>query len=126
MLPEQFNDDITKGPLTNGGKKFDAGKSPVARGCLRYFPRALLFVADVSAYGAKKYDVPYEDQNWRNVPDGEGRYADAEGRHMLKQAISPVDKESGLQHLQMKAWNALAELELHLTELEKQGIVNFD
>ena len=118
MLPEQFKNEP--------GKKFDAGKSPVVRGFMRYFPRAILAVADVSAYGAKKYDVPFEDQNWRSVQDGEGRYADAEGRHLLKEAIAPLDKESGLRHKQMKAWNAMAELELHLTELEKQGIVNFD
>lgn len=108
------------------GKKLDVGKSPVTRGVLWYFPRALLAVADVSAYGAEKYDLKLEQQNWKSVQDGFGRYADAEGRHLLKQAIHPFDKESNLRHIQMEAWNALAKLELTLIELEKDGTVNFD
>lgn len=108
------------------GKKLDVGKSPVTRGVLWYFPRALLAVADVSAYGVKKYDLAYEDKDWMKVPDGFGRYADAEGRHLIKQSIHPVDKESNLRHIQMEAWNALAKLELTLIELEKDGTVNFD
>ena len=108
------------------GKKLDSGKSPVTRGVLWYFPRALLAVADVSAYGAKKYELALEDKNWMNVPDGFGRYSDAQGRHLIKQAINPQDKESELRHAQMDAWNALAKLELILVEEEKAGKVSYD
>ena len=35
--------------------KLDVGKAPVNQGVIEYFPRALLAVAEVSAFGAKKY-----------------------------------------------------------------------
>ena len=113
-------------PKAPDGKKLDSGKSPVTRGVLWYFPRALLAVADVSSYGANKYELALEDKNWMNVPDGFGRYADAQGRHLIKQAINPTDKESELRHAQMDAWNALAKLELLLVEEEKAGKVSYD
>lgn len=98
------------------GKKFDAGKAPLVQGCLAYFPRALSAVANVSAYGAKKYAVPYSDKNWSRLPDGIARYTDGLGRHVLFESIDgPTDPESGHLHAAHAAWNALARLELLLT-----------
>lgn len=100
------------------GKKLDNGKAPVFRGCIAYFPDALKAVAEVSAFGAEKYNVPYWDKNWKRVEDAEGRYKDALLRHVMDMDSTTLDPESGLRHLAHAAWNALAVLQL---ELERQA-----
>lgn len=98
------------------GAKLDAGKSPVRRGLLEYFPRACMAVADVSAAGAGKYTWG----GWQTVVEGEMRYGDAEVRHICKAAIEgPIDKDFGLTHAAHEAWNAMARLELVLRAMEK-------
>ncbi len=106
------------------GAKLDAGKSPVFRGIIQYFPRALMAVANLSLYGANKYSWA----GWREVSDGIGRYGDAIGRHAVKEAIEGLwDKEvlndpkypANVLHPTAVAWNALARLELILEEMEK-------
>lgn len=95
------------------GAKLDAGKSPIRRGLLEYFPRACLAVAEVSAHGAEKYSW----NGWETVPDGVNRYGDAMVRHSCKAVIEgPRDADSGLLHAAHEAWNALARLELMLRE----------
>lgn len=95
------------------GAKLDAGKSPLRRGALEYFPRALMAVAEVSAFGASKYAW----NGWETVPDGVRRYGDAGARHIVKERIEgPYDSDSGLLHAAHEAWNALARLELMLRE----------
>lgn len=103
------------------GAKLDLGKSPVYRGCVAYFPRALMEVALVSAYGSQKYSW----QGWRSVPNGINRYKDALGRHICKEGIEGVwdleilndPKYPGrIRHLAQVCWNALAALELELDE----------
>jgi hypothetical protein len=99
--------------IASSGKKYDAGKAPLAQGCLGYFRKALEAVATVSAYGAKKYKVAYSEQNWRAVDQARGRYLDAMVRHAAAHAAGETDDpESGLPHLAHAAWNALALLEL--------------
>lgn len=96
----------------NSGKKLDGDKAPIVQGCFNYFAKALKAVAMVSKYGAEKYDVDYEDQNWRRVENGLNRYLDADGRHLLDEAIDGLyDPESNLLHAAHHAWNALARLE---------------
>lgn len=106
------------------GAKLDAGKSPVFRGAISYFPRALMAVAGVSAYGANKYSW----KGWEQVPDGINRYSDALGRHIAKEGIEGLydleirddPKYPGtILHAAQVAWNALARLELILKDLEK-------
>lgn len=93
------------------GSKLDAGKPPIMRGVVQYFPRALEAVATVSEYGARKYTWG----GWESVPDGVARYSDAMGRHIVDETIDgPIDPETGLLHAAQTAWNALARLELML------------
>lgn len=100
------------------GAKLDAGKAPIMRGLLDYFPRACMAVAEVSAFGASKYAW----KGWESVPDGVQRYSDAEMRHACKESIEgPRDADSGLMHKAHRAWNALAALELALREDETRG-----
>lgn len=97
------------------GSKLDAGKSPVRRGLLEYFPRACMAVANVSQFGANKYCW----KGWETVPEGVDRYGDAGVRHICKAAIEGEnDSDSELLHASHEAWNALARLELILREKE--------
>lgn len=105
------------------GAKLDAGKSPIFRGAIDYFPRAISAVANVSFAGAQKYSW----KGWESVPNGIERYSDAMARHLLKISIEgPYDLDflnsknpTEVLHLAQVAWNALAVLELYLREEEK-------
>ena len=110
--PPGGGDEVPSEPasLNRPGVKDDRDKPPVGM-MFEYFPRALLEVARVAGFGAKKYTRG----GWISVPDGEHRYDDALGRHLLKRHIEgPNDLESDLLHLAHAAWNALAVLELAL------------
>ena len=99
--------------MSKPGVKYDNDKSPVVRGVLHYFPRALEAVSKVSAAGAKKYTW----NGWQTVPDGINRYSNALGRHLLAESFGPFDNGPGgtnCLHAAQVAWNALARLELML------------
>ena len=101
---------------TPGAFKLDAGKPPVYRGAIAYFPRAIEAIAAVSAFGATKYAW----NGWLHVPDGLNRYTDALGRHITKEAKGEaVDPDSGLPHPWHLLWNAAARVELMEIEREK-------
>lgn len=94
------------------GAKLDAGKCDVGL-LFESFPNALQAVAEVATFGAAKYTR----NGWKSVPDGIRRYAAAAGRHLLKRYMGEtVDKDSKLPHRYHEAWNALAQLELSITE----------
>lgn len=92
------------------GAKLDHGKP---RPWLMFagFSRALSAVADVTTTGAQKY-TPH---GWRFVVDGEERYMDAFGRHLLALGGGEhVDADTGSLHKAQMIWNLLASLELEL------------
>lgn len=94
------------------GAKLDAGKNRVWL-MLSGFSRALSAVSEVMTYGAKKYT----DNGWKKVPNGFARYSDALGRHLLAEARGEArDKDTQILHAAHAAWNALARLELLLSE----------
>jgi hypothetical protein len=102
---------------TQEARKLDMGKPPIVEGFLDYFARAIVAVSYVSEYGDRKYaKAPnHYSLGWQNVPQGERRFANADGRHRLKtKTEGDYDSESDLAHLAHKAWNAMAELELAL------------
>lgn len=104
--------------VANGAIKYDGGKSPIYRGAVSYFPRAISAVAAVSAFGASKYAW----NGWRSVDDGFNRYSDALVRHLTYEAEGEVlDSDSGLLHAAHAAWNALARLELLINERNSNG-----
>ena len=97
-----------------------AGKPQPYRGFIKRFPRAILAVAKVSMYGTVKHEVALDDMSYLTVPDADYMFAEAECRHLLKEAIfGPVDTETGYKdqgddiilHKAEKAWNAMADLE---------------
>lgn len=92
------------------GAKLDAGKVRPWL-CIAGFANALQAVADVTTQGARKYTP----NGWVSVPDGEARYMEAFGRHMLALGRGEqVDAETGCLHKAQMAWNLLASLELEL------------
>lgn len=106
------------------GAKLDAGKIPIRRGLLEYFPRACLGVAEVSMVGAQKYAW----KGWESVVDGIYRYGDAEVRHIVNAEIDKqkqgvkysTDMDTKLLHAKQEAWNAMAHLELIMREIENE------
>lgn len=109
MSKKTENDPIGK-EAHEPGAKLDDGKS--LAGVLGDFSLALMAVAEVGTFGAKKYSRG----GWQHVPDGNIRYYDAKWRHLLTGRHEEIDKESGLPHAAHEAWNVLARLELILRE----------
>lgn len=103
------------------GAKLDQGK-PMVSLVLGGFARALMEVAKVGTFGAKKYTP----NGWMSVANGIDRYSDAKARHQLYEAMGEEhDPDSGLLHAAHEAWNALAVLELKLREqAAKQAMEN--
>ena len=97
-------------------------KTPVALGCILRFPRAVQEIAKVSVFGCQKHQAPMGSTGYIDAPDAENAYREAEGRHMLAEAIEgPINKQDGfLLHKAQKAWNALADLEVYLYQQEKE------
>lgn len=113
--PKEFTKDSADN-VKAGAIKYDAGKAPIFRGGLAYFPRAIAAVSEVSNFGASKYAW----KGWENVPDGVARYSDALVRHLAYEGKGEVlDPDSGLLHAAHCAWNSLARLELMLKDKEQ-------
>lgn len=93
------------------GAKLDAGKNELSLVILS-FARALQEVGRVGTYGAKKYTR----DGWRHAEDGQYRYTNAMLRHLLQEPQESHDPETQLLHAAHTAWNALARLELMLSE----------
>ena len=93
------------------GTKNDEGK--FMGQLLGDFSRALVGVAEVGTFGAKKYTRG----GWKTVPNAYQRYYDALWRHLLLANQEQCDSESGMWHLEHAAWNLLA-----IIELQKKGI----
>lgn len=104
--------DTTDDPslIGTGAVKYDKGKPCVYRGVIRYFPRALWGVAEISTFGAEKYAW----NGWADVEDGYARYQDAKFRHaLLTEMGEEFDQDSHHLHLKHEAWGSLAALELY-------------
>lgn len=97
------------------GAKLDAGKPDAD--LLLDMGRALMAVAEVGTFGARKYSRG----GWTHVKDGPNRYTAALLRHLLAEGRGVIDQDSGLRHAAQVAWNALARLELMLKEEEAFG-----
>jgi hypothetical protein len=96
-------------PHTSGAK-LDAAK-PLPWLCISGFSNSLQAVADVTTKGA----IKYTPNGWMEVINGEQRYMEAFGRHMLALGRGEeVDKDTGCLHHAQMVWNLLAALELKL------------
>lgn len=98
------------------GVKLDGGKVQAGL-VLGGFAKALLAVAEVGTYGARKYTP----DGWRTVLGGKQRYTDAMYRHLLHEASGEMrDQDTELLHAAHAAWNALARLHFILEEQNGQ------
>lgn len=92
------------------GAKLDANKV-LPWLCISGFAHALTAVADVTSKGARKYTP----NGWMAVPDGEKRYMEAFGRHLLALGRGEeIDQDTQCLHKAQMIWNLLASLELEL------------
>lgn len=99
-----------------GAFKLDQGKAPVYQGFIKYFPRAIEAVANVSKFGHEKYGTW---GGWLDVEDGANRYLDAKCRHMIEEAKGEERaQDSELRHAEHEAWGAMARLELMLRKAD--------
>lgn len=91
--------------------KHDQGK-PRLELVLMSFNRALTKVGEVGTFGA----IKYSDDDWKTVPQRHARYTGAMLRHLLAEPDETHDPESKLLHAAHVAWNALARLQIELTD----------
>ena len=70
-------------------------------------------VAQVSQYGAIKYDSPLGDRGFLQVENAKDRYTDALLRHIVDEDLQGAvnDGDGGVLHAAQAAWDALARLE---------------
>ena len=112
--PHRWTEALAAKEEKVSGMKFDAGK-PMAGLMVSDFANALLAVAEVTTFGAKKY-APH---SWATVPNARERYNDALYRHLFLAAAGEAqDQESALLHAAHVAWNALALLELEIRKAD--------
>ena len=96
----------------SAGSKLDAGKV-LPWLCLSGFSHAFSAVADVTTKGAEKYTP----NGWVTVVQGQNRYMEAFGRHMLALGRGEqIDPDTGCSHKAQMIWNLMASLELELRE----------
>lgn len=110
---------------TRAGVKDDADKPQPYKGFIKYFPRTILAISEVSVFGSKKYAWG----GFSNVENGNDRYEEAQFRHKLAQCIEgddSVDPESELLHMMHEAWCAMAKVEMYLKDKEtnNKGVKN--
>jgi hypothetical protein len=98
-----------------------ATKPAVALGCVARFPRAMIEIAKVSAFGSKKHNVPMGSMSYLNTTGAANAFREAELRHVVAEIIEgPINHDDDdLLHKAQKAWNALADLEVFLVNTEK-------
>jgi hypothetical protein len=87
--------------------------TPMARGCLDYFPAAFAAVAQLSKAGNDKHNPGEELHHARGKS---ADHADCILRHLVDRGT--VDPEDGIRHSVKVAWRALALLQ---EELEAAG-----
>lgn len=97
------------------GAKLDAGKLQPWL-FLSGFANALEKVAEVTTVGAQKYTR----NGWKDVDNGQERYMEAFGRHLLAygqgKEIDDGPKGTECLHISQMIWNLLAVLELQLRD----------
>lgn len=87
---------------------------PVYSGCLRYFPRAIAAVAELSRVANDQHN-PGEPLHWSR--DKSADHHDCLARHLLEAGTVDTD---GQRHSAKVAWRAMAALELELEAAEAE------
>ncbi len=92
-------------------------ETPVFRGVLQYFPKAIKYVSKVSLAGNEQHH-PDKELHWdKNKSTDE---TDALTRHLIDMGVDGTKlDDDGILHSGKVAWRALANLERVLDKLEK-------
>lgn len=88
---------------------------PVYSGFIKYFPRAIAAVAELSRVGNDQHN-PGQPLHWDRSKSGDER--DALMRHLLDEAAGVPTDTDGIAHATKVAWRAMAALEKILEDLE--------
>lgn len=88
---------------------------PVYSGVLKYFPRAIRYVAEVSRVGNEQHH-PGSPLHWDMSKSRDEE--DAMVRHLMDHAQGNIYDTDGLLHLGKTAWRALGALERFLIQQE--------
>jgi hypothetical protein len=88
---------------------------PVYSGFVRYFPRAIAAVAELSRIGNDQHN-PGEPLHWAREKSGDE--LDAATRHLIDAGTTDTD---GVRHSTKLAWRAMANLEKELERDEIKG-----
>jgi hypothetical protein len=93
---------------------------PIVRGCLDYFPDALLAVAELSRYGNDKHN-PGEPLHWAKEKSTD--HADCCVRHLLERGTMDYSygADKPVRHSAAAAWRALANLQIEIEESQKKA-----
>jgi len=86
--------------------------TPVFTGVLKYFPKAIKYVSQVSKAGNDQHH-PDKPLHWDKSKSADE--PDALVRHLIDHSINPVD-DDGMLHAGKVAWRALALLERYLDD----------
>lgn len=95
-------------------------QAPVYTGFMKYFPRAIFAVANLS-FVANEQHNPGQPVHWNKSKSTDN--LDAQMRHVLDQAIEEGGKDTDeILHLTKNAWRAMAALEIFLEQEEQAEI----
>jgi hypothetical protein len=93
-------------------------QAPVYTGFMKYFPRAIFAIANLS-YVANEQHNPGTEIHWDKTKSKDN--LDAQMRHVLDQALEEGGKDTDeILHLTKNAWRALAALEIYLEQQESE------
>lgn len=85
--------------------------TPIYSGVIKYFPRAIAYVSQVSWQGNQQHH-PDKPLHWDRAKSTDE--PDALMRHLVDHARGDVFDDDGIRHLGKCAWRALALLEKEL------------
>jgi hypothetical protein len=88
--------------------------APVFSGVMRYFPKALVAVAELSKIGNDQHN-PGQPMHWAREKSTD--HGDCIARHQLE--VGTIDTD-GVRHAAKVAWRALAQLELEIEASERK------
>lgn len=84
---------------------------PIARGCLDYFPDALLAVSEVSRIANEKHN-PGMPMHWSKGKSDD--HADCCVRHLIERGKWDTSMQERVRHSALAAWRALANLQIEI------------
>ena len=95
---------------------------PLVRGCMLYFPDALLAVAQLSMHGNDKHN-PGEPLHWSRGKSND--HSDCCARHLLQpmEFDTTYGPDKPVLHSVAAAWRALANAQCEIEELRKKGVI---